>query len=398
MPNILSFPSSVPPTPVPFIDLTVQYSQISREVLSAVERVLAEQKFVLGEEVASLEQEIAEYCDARHAIGVNSGTDALILALMALDIGPGDEVITTPFSFFATASCIERVGARPVFVDIDPVTFNISPEAIADAITPNTRAIIPVHLYGQCADMESIWRLAVKHGLAVIEDAAQAIGAEYRGRRAGVLGTIGCFSFFPTKNLGGAGDGGMVTTDDPSLAKRIRSLRVHGDVGHYEHAEIGINSRLDALQATILRVKLRSLDSWTEARRENGRTYDAMFEAADLSDAITLPATRPENHHVYNQYVIRVAGRLTRDELQQSLRNQQVGCAVYYPKPLHLQKCFSHLGYREGQLPVSEQASREVLALPIYPELPRAHLEQVVCSVRDACAAHVKALPARRAA
>jgi dTDP-4-amino-4,6-dideoxygalactose transaminase len=366
-------------------------------------RVITEQKFILGEEVSELETTIANYCDSREAIGCASGTDALILALMALDIGPGDEVITSPFTFFASASSICRVGAKPVFVDIDPFTFNLNPEAVAAAITSHTKAIMPVHLFGQCADMEPLWRIAVRHKVAIVEDACQAIGAEYRGRRAGVLGTIGCFSFFPTKNLGGAGDGGMLTTDDPDLAKTLRRLRVHGDAGHYHHLEIGLNSRLDALQAAILRIKLRHLDRWTEARRANVNCYRERFAAYPLTDEILLPTETHDERHVYNQYTLRITGG-RRDAVMQQLRAQQIGCMVYYPIPLHMQPCFRHLGHRVGDFPEAEAASREVLSLPVYPEMPAHHAERVVRQIATALgkcrtqyeAAHI--VPFRRAA
>ncbi len=378
----LSLPA-VAQEPVPFISLIAQHQTIAHDVTAAVGRVLAEQKFILGEEVSELETEVAKYCDSRSAIGCASGTDALILALMALHIEPGDEVITSPFSFFATASSICRAGAKPVFVDIDPITFNLNPDAVAAAITPRTKAIMPVHLFGKCADMEPLWRLAVRHKVAIIEDACQAIGAEYRGRRAGVLGTIGCFSFFPTKNLGGAGDGGIITTDDPDLAKSLRRLRVHGDAGHYHHIEIGLNSRLDAIQAAILRVKLRHLDQWTEARQRNAARYLELFTASRLTDDIVLPTESKGERHVYNQYCTRITdGR--RDAVMQHLRAQQIGCFVYYPIPLHIQPCFEHLGHRVGDFPHSEAASREVLALPIYPELPAHHPELVVRQIASA--------------
>jgi dTDP-4-amino-4,6-dideoxygalactose transaminase len=371
--------------PVPLIDLVEQHESIRDDVLAAVERVFATQHFILGEEVASLEQEVATWCDARDAIGCASGTDALILALMALDIGPGDEVITTPFTFFATASSIERVGATPVFVDIDPHTFNLDPHAVAAAITSKTRAIMPVHLFGQCADMEPIWRLAVLHGLAIVEDAAQAIGATYHGRKAGVLGTIGCFSFFPTKNLGGAGDGGMLTTDDPDLSARLRRLRVHGDAGRYEHIEVGLNSRLDALQAAVLRIKLRRLDSWSAARAANARRYDRWIAEAGLGDVVHTPTCGRHFGHVWNQYAVRVVDG-QRDAVMAELRRREIGCAVYYPKPLHLQTCFKHLGCRAGQFPEAERLSRETLALPIYPELGEARQHRVVEALSEAVA------------
>ena len=370
--------------PVPFIDLVPQFNAMSSEIMATVEKVFSEQKFILGEEVSELEREIAEYCDARHAIGCNSGTDALIIALQALGIGEGDEVITTPFSFFATASSICRAGATPIFVDIDPETFNLDAQAVEEAITPRTKAIMPVHLFGQCCDMESLWRIAQKYDLEIVEDACQAIGAEYQGRRTGVLGSVGCFSFFPTKNLGGAGDGGMMTTDDPELAKRLKCLRVHGDVGQYEHIEVGMNSRLDSLQAAVLRVKLRKLDTWTEARQKNADQYAEMFRQEGVLDTIVLPKIEPNRRHVFNQYCIRVR-QGHRDQLMQHLKSKKIGCAVYYPKPLHLQKCFKHLGYRPGQFPESEAASRDILALPSYPELPASDQARVVAEVSDAC-------------
>jgi dTDP-4-amino-4,6-dideoxygalactose transaminase len=371
------------PTAVPFIDLVAQHQTIAGEIRAAVERVFTSQAFILGHEVAQFEAEAAAYCDARDAIGCASGTDALVLALMALDIGPGDEVVTSPFTFFATAGAIHRVGARPVFVDIDPVSMNLDPDQIERAITPKTRAILPVHLFGQCADMEPLWRIAVRHGISLIEDAAQSIGAEYRGRRAGVLGEIGCFSFFPTKNLGGAGDGGMLTTDDFELSRRLRRLRVHGDSGGYRHAEIGLNSRLDALQAAVLHVKLAHLEHWTEARRSNAERYQALFAQYGLLDLVTLPGESPDCRHVYNQFTIRVKqGR--RDSLLAALRQEQIGAAIYYPIPLHLQDCFRFLGYQPGDLPAAEAASAEVLSLPIFAELGAERQETVVRAVARA--------------
>jgi dTDP-4-amino-4,6-dideoxygalactose transaminase len=362
---------------VPFIDLVAQYQTIRDEVREVVDQCFESQHFVLGDEVAALEQEIAEYCDSKHAVACASGTDALVLALLALGIQPGDEVITSPFTFFATAGSIHRVGAVPVLVDIEPTSFNLCPEKVQQAITKRTKAIMPVHIFGQCADMEPLWRLSVQHHIPLIEDAAQAIGAEYHGRRAGVLGTIGCFSFFPTKNLGGAGDGGIMTTDDDATAERLRRLRVHGDAGGYNHLEVGFNSRLDAIQAAVLRVKLRHLESWTEARRQNARRYGELVRSAQLLDTLELPATLPDRRHVYNQYTLRVRGQ-QRDAVMNALRSQNIGCAVYYPIPLHLQKCFDYLGYKPGDLPESERAAAEVLSLPIYSELPTAHQSHVV--------------------
>jgi dTDP-4-amino-4,6-dideoxygalactose transaminase len=370
---------------------------MSAEVMAVVERVFAEQKFIMGDEVAALEEEIASYCDSRFAIGCNSGTDALIIALQALGVGEGDEVITTPFSFFATASSICRTGATPVFVDIDPVTFNLDIDAVEDAITPHTKAIMPVHLFGQCCDMEPLWRLCQKYNLHIVEDACQAIGAEYQGRRTGVLGAVGCFSFFPTKNLGGAGDGGMMTTDDPELYAKLRRLRVHGDIGQYEHLDLGMNSRLDALQAAVLRVKLKQLENWTVARQNNAARYKELFTQAGILDAITLPTEKDDCRHVYNQYCIRVEHG-HRDHVMQQLKASKIGCAVYYPKPLHLQTCFKHLGYQVGQFPHSEAASREILALPSYPELPVADQDRVVECLTKICRDLKQSQPARRAA
>lgn len=383
--------------PIPFIDLVPQFNAMSEEIMATVERVFKEQKFILGEEVSELEREIAEYCDARHAIGCNSGTDALIIALQAMGIGEGDEVITTPFSFFATASSICRVGATPVFVDIDPDTYNLDPRAVEEAVTPRTKAIMPVHLFGQCCEMDALWRVAQKHDLQIVEDACQAIGAEYQGRKTGVLGSVGCFSFFPTKNLGGAGDGGMMTTDDPELAQRLKRLRVHGDVGQYEHIEVGMNSRLDALQAAVLRVKLRQLDHWTEARQRNADRYGDMFRQEGVLDSIALPKVGANRRHVFNQYCIRVRHG-NRDALMQELKARKVGCAVYYPKPLHLQKCFKHLGYRPGQFPEAEAASRDILALPSYPELPASDQARVVTAVTEICHEFRAARSQKRAA
>lgn len=370
------------PEPIPFIDLKAQFQTIRDDINDAVQRVFENQAFILGDEVSEFEYDLAEYCDSREAIGCSSGSDALLLALLGLEIGPGDEVITSPFTFFATAGSITHCGATPVFVDIEPGTFNIDPEAIEAAITPRTRAIMPVHLFGQCADMEPIWRIATRHGIPIIEDAAQAIGAEYRGRRAGVLGRLGCFSFFPTKNLGAAGDAGAITTDDPELAARLRRLRVHGDVGGYQHSEVGFNSRIDAIQAAVLKAKLSHLDTWSDARHENAALYRELMTAKGLEDAITLPVETEEGRHIYNQFCIRVLnGR--RDEVMNELRARGIGCTVYYPRPLHQQDCFASLGYSEGDLPQSERAAAEVLALPIYAELPESHQVRLVDSLAE---------------
>lgn len=370
------------PEPVPFIDLKAQFQTIREEILEAVQRVFDSQSFILGDEVAEFEYDLAQYCDSREAIGCSSGSDAVLLGLLGLEVGPGDEVITTPFTFFATAGSIVHCGATPVFVDIDPATFNICPESIEAAITPNTKAIMPVHLFGQCADMEPIWRIATRRGIPVLEDAAQAIGAEYRGRRAGVLGRAGCFSFFPTKNLGAAGDAGAITTDDPELATRLRRLRVHGDVGGYQHTEVGFNSRLDALQAAVLKVKLNHLDAWSDARFRNATTYRKLFSERGLDEAVALPGETGNGRHIYNQFTIRVLhGR--RDEVLKALRERQIGCTIYYPQSLHLQECFANLGYRNGELPESELAAAEVLALPVYAEIPESHQARIVDAVTE---------------
>ncbi|RAU21856.1 transcriptional regulator [Paramagnetospirillum kuznetsovii] len=364
---------------VPLLDLKAQFVGIEAEVRLAMDRVLASQHFIMGPEVEGLEREVAAYCGVRYGIGVSSGTDALLAGLMALGIGPGDEVVTTPYSFFATAGAIVRLGARPVFVDIEPITYNIDPAAIEAAITPATKAILPVHLFGQCADMEAISAIALRHGLPVIEDAAQAIGSEDTGgRRAGALGLMACFSFFPSKNLGCFGDGGMVVTDDEALADRLRVLRVHGSKPKYHHAVIGGNFRLDALQAAVLRVKLVRLDGWTEARQRNAKFYDQAF-AHLCPDHLTVPAIR-QRRHIFNQYVIRT-GR--RDALMEHLRSLGIGCEVYYPGPLHLQPCFADLGYRPGSMPHAEAAAGQTLALPIYPEMTSQQLAEVAGAVTD---------------
>ena len=348
---------------VKLLDLIAQYENIRDEVMEAVTEVFDSQYFIMGPKVAELEEQIAAYCQAKEAVGVASGSDAILLALMALGIGPGDEVITTPYTFFSTVSSITRLGARPVFADIDPVTYNIDPSAVADAITGKTKAILVVHLYGQTADMDPILEAAGALGIPVIEDACQAIGAEYKGRRAGSVGLAGCFSFFPSKNLGGAGDGGMITTSDGRFADDIRRLRNHGGRERYYHDEVGINSRLDAVQAAVLIVKLRYLDRWSDGRIENAARYNELLGGID---GLVTPEASDGNRHIYNQYVIRVPRR---DELKSFLQKSDVGCEIYYPVPLHLQKCFAFLGGAEGDCPESEKAALETLALPIFTEL-----------------------------
>jgi len=368
-------------TEIPLLDLRAQYASIRAEVEQAVRRVLESQQCILGPDVAALEEEIAAYCGTKHAVGCGSGTDALLLALRALDIGPGDEVLTTPFTFFATAGAVANVGARPVFADIDPRTFNLDPAAARDALRrhPRVKAILPVHLFGLCADMDEFLAMAAERGIAVIEDAAQAIGAEHRGRRAGSMGAIGCFSFFPTKNLGGAGEGGILTTSDGRLAERLRALRVHGSRVRYYHDEVGTNSRLDTLQAAILRVKLKRLEQWTARRIAHAGLYRKTL--AELG----VPVRAPElpawpSRHVYHQFVIRAPQR---DRLRRWLAGQGIASEIYYPLPLHRQKCFLHLGYEPGALPESERAAAEVLALPIYPELEPEQVARICRSIRD---------------
>ncbi|HEY6046311.1 MAG TPA: DegT/DnrJ/EryC1/StrS family aminotransferase [Pyrinomonadaceae bacterium] len=367
---------------VPLLDLQAQYATIRDEVTVALARVFQSQHFVLGAEVAALEEEIARYSQTKFAIGCASGSDALLLALMSCGVGDGDEVITTPFSFFATASTVTRLGARPIFVDIDEQTYNLDPAQVAHAINERTKAIIPVHLYGQCAELDAINEIANQRGIAVIEDAAQAIGAEDHGRRAGSMGAIGCISFYPSKNLGGAGDGGMLVTNDADHAARLRALRVHGEERKYHHRTIGINSRLDAVQAAVLRVKLAHLEDWTKSRQKNAERYQSLFHEAGLSESIGLPFVRNDARHVYHQFVIRARDG-KRDSLREHLRDRGVGTDVYYPLPLHLQECFGYLGYQENDLPVAETAANETLALPIYPELTPAQQEYVVGAIGD---------------
>ncbi|MCI7643462.1 MAG: DegT/DnrJ/EryC1/StrS family aminotransferase [Lentisphaeria bacterium] len=366
---------------VPLLDLTGQYHALKNEIMSEIEKVCESQRFILGEKVEKLEREVAQYCQTPYACGVTSGSDALIIALMAEGIGPGDEVITTPFTFFATVGAIARVGATPVFADIDPDTFNISPEAVAAKVTARTKAIIPVHLFGQCADMDKIMEIAQAHKLIVIEDACQSIGAEYRGRRAGSMGDYGAFSFFPSKNLGCFGDGGMVSVTDPEKAARLKVFRNHGQSGTYIHEFVGGNFRLDALQAAVLSIKLRELDKWTAARQRNAAEYRELFANSSVADKVKLPAVANYPvRHIYNQFCILI-GDGKRDQVKSELLAAGVGCAVYYPLSLHLQKCFAHLGGKAGDFPVSEKVSGEIMALPIYPESTTEQRKYVVSSL-----------------
>jgi dTDP-4-amino-4,6-dideoxygalactose transaminase len=362
---------------VPLIDISRQFAQLEHDLAAAMARVCRSGRFVLGPDCQALEDGIAAYCQARHAIACASGSDALLLSLMAHEIGPGDEVIVPSYTFFATASAVSRLGASPVFVDIDPASYNLDPALVAAAVTSATKAIIAVHLYGQCADIAPLVALARRHGLAVIEDACQAIGAEYRGRRAGVLGDVGCFSFYPTKNLGGWGDGGMLTTQDDKLADKLRLLRVHGMQPRYYHQLLGINSRLDTLQAAVLNIKLPHLENWTARREAHAQRYGELFRAAKLDSLLGLPTADSEGRHVWNQYVVRVPGG-RRDALREHLTQRKIGTEIYYPVPLHRQQCFATLGYGEGSLPETDRAARETLALPIFPELTAAEQALVV--------------------
>jgi len=364
---------------VPLLDLQSQYALLRDELRQAVEKVMDSQRFVLGDEGRRLEASVAQYVHAKHAIACASGSDALLLALMALDVSAGDEVITTPFTFFATAAAITRLGARPVFVDIDPATYNLDTSRVADVITSRTKAIMPVHLYGQCADMDPL--LAIGNRVPIVEDAAQAIGATDRSRQAGAMGAIGCFSFYPTKNLGGAGDGGMLTTNDDNLAQRLRRLRNHGGANEYEHSEVGINSRLDELQAAVLNVKMPHLDKWSNDRARKAAAYSEMLDNAGLSFELITPVVRDGARHIFHQYVIRVPRH--RDALMEHLKGRGVGTKVYYPIPLHRQECFAYLRYKEGDFPESERAARETLALPVYPELTEAQLSHVVDAIKS---------------
>lgn len=378
---------------VPLLDLKAQYAAIKPELDAVVAEVMASQQFILGPQVQACEQAIAQYSGCAYGIGVSSGTDALLICLMAEGIGPGDEVITSPYTFFATAGSVARVGAKPVFVDIDPASYNLQAAQIESKITPRTRAIIPVHLYGQMADMDAVMQVAQKHKLVVIEDAAQAIGAELNGRRAGSIGHYGCFSFFPSKNLGAAGDGGLVVTNDAQRAEKLVCLRAHGSQPKYYHKIIGGNFRLDSLQAAVVLAKLRHLDGWTAARQRNAERYNRLLQDTGLpladsaehgrkakgSPCLFLPKV-VAGRHIFNQYVIRTARR---DQLRAALQAKEIGTEIYYPVPLHLQECFAYLGYRAGALPESESAAAETLALPVYPELPEAQARYVVQCIAE---------------
>jgi len=383
-------------TTVPLLDLKAQFAQIRTEVMPIIEQVCASQQFILGEHVRALEEEVARYTGSSFGVGVSSGTDALLLGIMALNIGAGDEVITSPFTFFATAGTVARVAARPVFCDIDPITFNLAPNAVQsfidrhgivrDGVLINRttggriRAIMPVHLYGQATDMAPLVAISKRYGLQLVEDAAQAIGTEYQGKRVGSIGDIGCFSFFPSKNLGAFGDAGLCTVNDAELAEHLRVLRVHGGKPKYFHSFVGGNFRIDELQAAVLRVKLKYLDEWTEGRRRNAAYYTKAFAAAGLGARVVTPVAVAGGRHIFNQYIVRVHKR---DELKKFLGERGIGTEIYYPVPLHLQKCFEYLGYRAGDFPESERAAIETLALPIYPELAEEQLAYVVASIAE---------------
>ena len=365
---------------VPLLDLQAQYHPLRDEILAALTRVSDSQRFIMGPEIAALEQELAGMLGVEHAIAVSSGTDALVAALMTLDIGPGDEVITSPYSFFATAGAIVRLGARPVFVDIDPSSFNIDPSRIETALTPRTKAIVPVHLFGLSADLDPILEAASRSGVPVIEDAAQAIGALYKTRTIGAIGTVGCFSFFPSKNLGAFGDAGLITTNDGTLATRARLMRVHGMEPKYVHRLVGGNFRMDELQAAVLRVKAPHLAAWTEARRLNAARYIRLFNEAGLGDRLTVPVEPPGYRHIFNQFVVRTADR---DGLKRHLDARGIGNEIYYPVPFHLQPCFANLGYRVGDFPHAERAANESLAIPIYGELTVEQQQAVVGAIAE---------------
>ena len=374
-------PTAQPTTPatkqtVPLLDLTAQFKSIESEIRGAIDRVVTSGRYIGGPEVSEFEKEVGAYCQVPHAIACASGTDALILAMRALGVGSGDEVITPAYSFLASASAVALVGGKPVFVDVEPDTYNIDPTKVERAITPRTKAVIVVHLFGQCADLEAVQAVCKRHRLPLVEDAAQAIGAEWKGRRAGSRGDIGCFSFFPSKNLGAFGDGGLVVSTQAALGDKLRLLREHGAKPKYNHIELGMNSRLDALQAAVLRVKLRHLESWTEGRRRNADLYRERLAGSGAG----LPVARPDARHIYNQFVVRSTKR---DALREHLTAAGVGTEIYYPKPMHVQPCFSALGNQEGDFPVSEAAARETVALPIYPELTRDQIAYVADRVKE---------------
>jgi dTDP-4-amino-4,6-dideoxygalactose transaminase len=374
---------------VPLCDLQAQYRTLQPQLEEAVLRVLRSGQVILGPEVAGLEREVARYCGAGHGVGCSSGSDALLLALAALDMEPGDEVILPPFTFFASVGAVCRVGARPVFADIDPLSYNLDPARVEERITPRTRAIMVVHLFGQCAEMGPLWQIAERHNLPIIEDAAQAIGAEYQGKRTGTLGALGCFSFYPSKNLGTYGDGGLVVTSDADWADRMCSLRNHGMEPRYHHKFIGWNARLDALQAALLRVKLPHLDNWVAQRQTAARRYDALLAESGLANAVEQPVVLAQRRHVFNQYVVRVSdGR--RDAVVAQLRADRIGCEIYYPIPLHLQECLTSLGYQRGEFPVSEEACDAVVALPMFPEITVDQQRQVVQSMATALRGRVR--------
>ncbi len=365
---------------VPLLDLKLQYSPIQREIQKVIQEVCSDQSFILGKHVERLEATLAKFIGAEYAVGVASGSDALLLSLMELDIQPGDDILTVPFTFFASTGVISRLHARPVFVDICRDTFNLDPTRLADAITSRTKAILPVHLFGQCSEMEAIIEIANVHGIPVIEDACQAIGAVRKGTKAGAYGRTGCFSFFPSKNLGAFGDGGLITTQDSQVAERLRLMRVHGSRSEYHHHLIGMNSRLDALQAAILQAKFPYLPDWTAKRQSNAAEYHHLFHENGLDDRLTLPLVAPGNTHVYNQFTIRTPRR---DDLSAYLTEKGIGNRIYYPVPLHLQECYEALGYHKGAFPVAEKAAQEVLSLPIYPELTSDQRAYVVETIKQ---------------
>ncbi len=377
-----------PSNSIPLVDVQAQYRALEPQLAETVLRVLASGQVILGPEVTAFEAEVAEYCGVSHGIGCGSGTEALSLALHALDIGPGDEVIVPTYTFFATVGCVCRTGATPVFVDIDPTTFNLDPLQVESRITPRTRAIIPVHLFGQCADMNPIWRIAERHNLLLIEDAAQALGSEYQGKKAGSLASIGCLSFYPSKNLGGFGDSGMALTNDPEWARKMICLRTHGMEPRYHHQYIGWNARIDAIQAALLRVKLPHLEDYLTGREQAARRYDGLIDESYLGHFMERPVARSHRRHTFNQYVVRVP-RADRDNLVTHLKSQHIGCEIYYPIPLHLQTCLRHLGYRKGDFPASEEAASCVLALPIFPEITEEQQARVI----GACAAYLRHRP-----